>query len=255
MQLQGQQKHEFALFLPNLAELVATKRAGDALRIQDEQVYHRIVHVLRLSPQETIIAFDNHVHVYGTIEALIPKKSVNIIISAVTKNKEQTPHITLCLPLLKREAFEDAVYSAVELGVNTIQLLNTHKGQRSWSGAKDMHRAHNIVIAAAEQSKNFALPIINEPHDVAHAVDTLSKGTFNICFAVQGKPLFEGVTSVREHSPSHITLFVGPEGDFTEHEYALMEKSGMLFCALTPTILRTQQAVAVGVGAVRALLR
>ena len=43
--------------------------------------------------------------------------------------------------------------------------------------------------------------------------------------------------------------------DLTEQEKNLLQDQGFLFCALTPTILRAQQAVALSAGLIRSLLR
>jgi RsmE family RNA methyltransferase len=50
-------------------------------------------------------------------------------------------------------------------------------------------------------------------------------------------------------------LFVGPEGDLTDQEKVLLKQNGFIFCALTPTILRACEAIALGAGVVRSILR
>ena len=47
---------------------------------------------------------------------------------------------------------------------------------------------------------------------------------------------------------------VGPEGDLTLEEKAYLKQLGFVFCALTPTVLRAQQAVALGLGVLRSYL-
>ncbi len=47
---------------------------------------------------------------------------------------------------------------------------------------------------------------------------------------------------------------IGPEGDLTKEEKAYLKEQGFLFCALTPTVLRAQQAVALGLGILRSYL-
>ena len=53
---------------------------------------------------------------------------------------------------------------------------------------------------------------------------------------------------------NNIVLMVGPEGDLMGDEKAYLNGNGFVFCQLTPTILRAQQAVTVSVGALRSLL-
>ena len=50
-------------------------------------------------------------------------------------------------------------------------------------------------------------------------------------------------------------MLVGPEGDLTHEEKQFVDDHGFIFCKLTPTIMRAHQAVAVGLGVLRSMLR
>ncbi len=51
-----------------------------------------------------------------------------------------------------------------------------------------------------------------------------------------------------------LVICSGPEGDLTCEEKRMLADANFLFCALTPTVLRAQQAVAVGLGSFRSLM-
>lgn len=51
-----------------------------------------------------------------------------------------------------------------------------------------------------------------------------------------------------------LILMVGPEGDLIP-EKKLLVHAGFTFCSLTPTVLRSVQAIALGLGMFRSVLR
>jgi len=47
---------------------------------------------------------------------------------------------------------------------------------------------------------------------------------------------------------------VGPEEDLTNQKKEQLKQAKFLFCALTPTVLRSSQAIALGSGIIRSML-
>ncbi len=240
------QAHEFALYVAELHKKSFKK--GQTVELIEHDLVHRISHVLRLNEQDFLILFDRQVYIRAVIEK-ITKHAVLMHVAAIGDNIPLKPTISLWLPLLKREAFEQAVYSAVELGANEIQLIHTQKEQRHWR-EKELQRLQHIMIAAAEQSKYFALPTVHAPIPLLEAKPT----GISIFFDPQGVPFFQVIQDFHQIRPTALTMLIGPEGDLTEAEKFHLQQQNMLFVRLTPTILRAQQAVAVGLGALRSLL-
>jgi 16S rRNA (uracil1498-N3)-methyltransferase len=160
------------------------------------------------------------------------------------------------LPLLKKDDFETALYSLVELGTTTIQLIATQKTQRSWAGEKELDRCQRIMIAAAEQSKNFIIPTLIPP---IHLTEYLKKITENehpkIYFDPQGSAGLALLNNLAQQKAKHYMLMVGPEGDLTQSEKELLQAKSFYFCQLTPTVLRSVSAVILGAGIMRTLMR
>ena len=101
------------------------------------------------------------------------------------------------------------------------------------------------MISACEQSKQFIQPKIGQ----ATKLEDLNfpKDSKLICFDEHGSK----IESINKSIP--ISILVGPEGGFLDEEKSLLKKSGFNFYRLTPTILRAQEAVAVGLGIVRSI--
>jgi 16S rRNA (uracil1498-N3)-methyltransferase len=246
--------HEFAFFYPETTHIGTLTKVGALCTIDDRVLCHRVMHVLRLLPGATFILFDAHKHMACTLQS-VSERRLQATVNSYECNVCYAPHITFLLPLLKREAFEESLYALTELGVNTIQFVMTKKSQRSWGDQKELERAERIIQAAAEQSKNFALPKVNVPVSLEEAVGALPADATKIFFDPEGCRIGNVVSSVQTSINTRLVLCVGPEGDLTAEEKSYLDEHGFIFCQLTPTILRAQQAVTVSVGMLRSWLR
>lgn len=247
-------KHAFALYYKMLTALIGSLSVGDDFTLDDKAMVHRIIHIIRLRPGDSFLLFDckNNTHV---IIKTIKKADILCTLQAKAVNSIVQPSITFLLPLLKRGAIEEAIYSLVELGANEIQLVITDKVQRRWSDKKEFDRLKRILYAAAEQSKNYAFPILKEPQLLTEVIPQYSCQS-SIFFDSHGKHLDTVIQALKsEKKLSPLVLMVGPEGDLTVHEKKLLKKHNVIFCSLTQTILRSQQAAAVSLGIFRSFFR
>lgn len=235
-------KHIFAFYYPALSDAMGK----EDFSVKDLALVHRMHAVLRLQPQDTVILFDGDYEVEVTIEA-ISKKEVSVTLNAAKKIVSLKPAITVLLPFLKKDALKEALYSCVELGATSIQMIKTAKMHKT---VLNMDHLHALMIAAAEQAKNFALPTLHDAITLEAAVG----GTKNIIFFdKEGIPFFDLVRQLKNESPSAISIMIGPEGDLNTDEKQLLRHHQTIFCSLTPTVLRAQQALVVGLGALRSM--
>ncbi len=246
--------HEFSLYWSKLSGIISSLSIDGSFSIDDDTLYHRIVRVLRLSSGSIFIIFDENVHLRVQLVALPSKRAVELKLLAKNANEPLVSAITFFLPMLKRDAFEQAIYSLVELGATDIQLMSTQKAHRTWGGARERDRVRTIMIAAAEQSKQYWIPILHDPKSFSECVVQLDAGQ-NFFFDPRGKELLPIIESLRTEQTEHISLMIGPEGDLTTDEKDLLKEREVQFLRLTPTVLRAQQAVAVVMGIFRSLLR
>lgn len=235
-------KHLFATYVENYSDNYKN------FEIKDPTLYHRIVRVLRLQEGEELIIFDKQHNSVAKIKS-ISKKSITFSASKLEKNKLIQPEVTLAIGMLKKDNFEQVIYNAVALGINTIQPLATTKSQNTKLTSKDRERLEKIMVAAAEQSKNFALTQILDPIDISQFLSTCSSKQ-KIFFDFGGKSL----SSLKTNNQDNCTLLVGPEGDFSEEEKISITSAGFEAYKLTPTILKAVDAVTVGAGFIRSIL-
>ena len=209
------------------------------LVITDTDLIHRMHRVLRLEVGDTCILFDRTTWMEVTLTALA-RATITCTVIAQHDIKPWYPKIRFLLPVLKREALATAIYNLVEAGVQEIQLIQPQKVHRTFGGTKELERLERIAIAAAEQSKNFAVPDIKEPISWEEALILLQKTTSYVGDPT-GIPIFDSLGE-RRKLPDLCTLLVGPEGDFTPREYAELKEAHVISLQLTPTILRAEMA-------------
>jgi 16S rRNA (uracil1498-N3)-methyltransferase len=216
------------------------------LVINDDLLVNRISAILRLRIGEQLLLFNRQMHALVTIMN-IGKKAITVRCEAVHKNKIYSPTITALLPLLKKDDLATAVVQLVACGISAIQLIITENTQRSWGGDAEYERLERLIIASAEQAKQFAMPLLHKPILLQDAI--VHHKTL-----IVGDPLGVPFKHIMQKLPDTLrecALLVGPEADFTIQEKKLLEASGALHCSLTPTVLRSQLAVTLLAGTVR----
>lgn len=237
-----QNKHTFAVFYNELQK-------EQLITITEKNIINRIANVLRLVIDEQIILFNHKVNITGIIES-IDKKSIRVRVIESMVNVPLTPAVHLYVGLLKKESFEEVLYTATELGATSITPIISSKIHKNWWDKKFLERLHAIIIAAAEQSKNYQMPQLNDPLKFNDFITSAAAFETKLFFEPSGKNVIDMLGS--KHS-KQLHVVIGPEGDFSDEEKQQLKDAGFMLYALTPTILRSVQAVAVGLGVIRSL--
>ena len=244
------QKHNFALYYSGIQK---SKEQPNKIVINDSELVHRVIKILRLQIGDELTLFADQVAVTGIISQL-DKKSF-VVDQADWRNTAYfVPEISVALGVLKKENFENALYSCAELGANQISPIIFAK---SVNQKLNQERLEKIIISAAEQSKNFNLPLWHEPVDFLSFLKQIKQdlATIYVYCDVAGSHMFEIINQIKKQTWTKIVLIIGPEGDLTNEEKKLLSaQPNVLIMSLTPTVLRSFQAVTVALGALRSLL-
>src|SRR3989304_1305653 len=107
--------HEFAIYFAS----VSTLSVGNHT-ITDKAIHHRITRILRLQKNEMLVLFDRDIQVRAEIQS-IDRTAIALRVIEKKNNPTLVPSIHFLLPMLKRDAFEQAVYGLIEAGVSEIQ--------------------------------------------------------------------------------------------------------------------------------------
>ncbi|CAN5213398.1 N/A [soil metagenome] len=246
-------KHIFAVYV---ADLFTKQKimVGDSVPITDEDVVHRILTVLRMEIGQELMLFDEKHHYLVVIADTKKNKALRIEIDTIFPNTQPKLEINFVLPLLKKEALEEVIYSLTEIGVTSISLVITSKSQKQLTD-KELIRLQKMKVAAAEQSKNYTMPIINKPIAFERFCTEFGKNaTPAVLFEPSGNSALELISELKQKKIKKIACLIGPEAGLTTLEIELATQIGFKPCKLTGTVLRAVQAAAVGAGLIASLL-
>jgi 16S rRNA (uracil1498-N3)-methyltransferase len=122
---------------------------------------------------------------------------------------------------------------ATELGIRDIQPLIM---DRSIKRDLNIDRSINLIQTAAKQSMRSRFPKINIPVKLK---ELLSQDGRFICANI-GET--NSLSDINFRKNEKITIIIGPEGDFSDHEMQLMQNNRVQFYNLGKRRLRSETA-------------
>ncbi|MDU4245376.1 MAG: 16S rRNA (uracil(1498)-N(3))-methyltransferase, partial [Varibaculum cambriense] len=142
---------------------------------------------------------------------------------------------------------EQAVESAVELGISRVRPWAAGRSIVQWKGAKVQRGAkkwESLLQAAAKQSRRANWPQLDPLADSRQLRDSIaaksSEEEFLLLDPDSSLPLIEAWEQVS--SAKMIHLIVGPEGGVSPEETADFCAAGAITARLGPTVLRSSSA-------------
>jgi 16S rRNA (uracil1498-N3)-methyltransferase len=151
--------------------------------------------------------------------------------------------ITLLLSVVKFDAFEWAIEKATELGVSTIVPLAAERSEKALLAAatKRADRWRKILLEASQQSRRVRVPLLSDlaRPDIAFAS---RKDGLRVMLSERATapPLRKALQGQKAEKA---ILAIGPEGGWTDAEFAAAQSGGFLEASLGRLILRTETAV------------
>jgi len=221
--------------------------------IRSPELARRMFTILRLNTGERIQLFSESCVLIIALEpSQRPKDTIIGRVIHCMTIAPQTHRQSAYIGLLKKESFEEAVHHATVTGATHIIPLITAKSRKSLLNPREAERLTTIMIAACEQSKNYHIPKLENPQLLATAL-SFQPNTHAIGFEATGQSFLHMLSAMGQTPMHDLQFFIGPEGGFTQEECTLMKTAGVSFYQLTPTILRSQEAVCLAGGMLSAL--
>jgi 16S rRNA (uracil1498-N3)-methyltransferase len=151
--------------------------------------------------------------------------------------------VTLLLALVKFDAFEWAIEKATELGVGAIVPLAAGRSEKPLltAAAKRAERWKKILLEASQQSRRVRVPVLVGMAKPESAFASSRDGLrVMLSERLTASPLRKVLQS---QQATKATLAIGPEGGWTDAEFASAQSCGFLEASLGRLILRTETAV------------
>ena len=211
-------------------------RPGDTIAIRGDE-FHHAARVVRVREGEEVEVFDGRgFAASGRVESLASDHVV-VHVDALIENRESPIDVHLAMAIIQLDKFDLVLQKATELGVRTIVPIITDRAEvrpERYRGKGE--RWERIVFEATKQCGRAVIPQVETP--VAFRDAITRPGT---------KVIFDADAEPAEVPGGPVTLFIGPEGGWTDEELALARQHGAVFQRLGPRRLRAETAAIVAV--------
>ncbi len=206
-----------------------------ALFLEAEEARH-CLQVLRKKTGELIHITDGKGTIAEAVLTAINKRQCQFSLKDTITQPKRPFQISIGIaPTKNQERIEWAVEKMVETGVENIYFIQTKNSERT---KINFSRIQKKALEAMKQSFQYYLP---EIHDI-QKLETFLETPFDAeqKFAgLQDAPLLLKDQAKKEKKQ---LILIGPEGDFTEDEKALLILKGFMPASLGPNRLRTETA-------------
>ncbi|HTK28359.1 MAG TPA: 16S rRNA (uracil(1498)-N(3))-methyltransferase [Vicinamibacterales bacterium] len=225
----------------------------DVLLPRDEAEH--LTRVLRLTVGDTVAVFDGRGNEFLARVAAADRRDVRVqILSRVQPAAEPAVPLTLVQAVLKSDRMDEIVRDAVMLGVAAIQPVVTARAEVTVAallrGAR-VDRWKRVALASVKQSRRAVLPEIRTPLTfdtfLSEPLPELALMLVEPTAAADAEP-FAAIRAAQ--TPHDACVIVGPEGGWTEAEWAGARRSGIRLVTLGH---RTLRADAVPIAAISVL--
>ena len=219
---------------------------GGAAVVTGQERRH-LADVLRVQPGESFLATDGE----GTEYVLEAERADRQeLLARVVEQRSRPPgpgrRLTLAIAPPKGGRMEIAVEKTVECGIGRIVPLETARSVVK--GRDDSARAdrwRRVARSATAQAGRWHLTEITEVRTLTQAFREAAGG--RILLAHPALTSTSIANALEGAGTDRVTIFVGPEGGFTDEELAEGEGFGAVPVSLGPTRLRTETAAIVAV--------
>ena len=205
--------------------------------------------VLRLGIGTEVEVFDDAGGVAkGAIVALEPLVAVQIDAIDGGGGGENVIDITVAAAVPKGDRADWMVEKLSELGVARFVPLATARSVVLPEGKNKRERWQRLATESAKQSRRRGVMRIEELTKV-HSATRQAAGMRAIVLSTESgaKPILEALAD----TPARVTLFIGPEGGWTDEELRLFQQHDVSPAKLTDTILRVETAALVAAAVAR----
>ncbi len=213
---------------------------GALLPIMDERAHH-LIKVVRLKEGEKLLLMNGEGLIAEAQVHEIRKRDLTVkVLKSILHPKNNFIELALAIP--SKDAMEDVLRQAVELGITHIQPLLTSYSEKNFEFAE---RHQRIFESALIQSNNPYFPTVSKTQSFDDFCQKIDKQKTYLYFCSRSQ------STQLQTTDTPMTLIIGPEGGFSlEEEEILQTRANVKFIHLPSYILRTPTAVSCACGLV-----
>jgi 16S rRNA (uracil1498-N3)-methyltransferase len=226
-------------FLVDRFEGNAASLTGDAAR--------HLGQVLRAEPGRQFELSDGSSVWLARVER-VTKQRVEFALLEALPAREPSLRIALCISIVKFDRFEWCLEKATELGVAEIIPLAAARSEKGLLAAAPKRAARwaRILMESAQQSRRVRAPLLRPLSRPSEAFAAQSGSAVRVLLSerAHASPIRELLAE--SAGSTGAALAIGPEGGWTDEEFAAAKGAGFREASLGEQILRTETAVIAG---------
>lgn len=218
---------------------------GDLILLNEPQTISHLCFAMRVRVGENLKLIDENKISYFCKITEITKKELKAQILKSEKSRRILPFkLNLIQSVLKLEAQNLAISNAVQLGVAQIYpVISTHSTFKLNLAQSKLEKWQKIALEAFKQCERGDLPIICEPLQLKEA---LGKKKNIIIFGEKNVNSTLKKTLNNFENLEEINVVIGPEGGFSEDEFAYFKENNYPILSLGNLILKAPNAITAG---------
>jgi len=223
--------------------------SGDELFLTGREAHHAL-DVLRLRRGERVTVLDGAGRQFLCETQAHDRDKLRLNILEKRKIPPPPYRITLLQAVPKGKLIESIIQKATELGAfRVIPLLServvTHLDEKG--SVNKAEKWQGVAVEAIKQCGAAWLPRVEPPTTPQEFIARGEKFELPLIASLQAgskhpRAYFREFEKTHRRLPSTVSMWVGPEGDFSPEEYGLIQKSGALPISLGQLVLRAETA-------------
>ena len=212
--------------------------------------------VLRLEKGTVFTAKDTSDNYYEATledEGTLLLKPTDTLLDSLSGYSGLFAPIDVYVSILKGKKNESVVRALTEIGVRKIIFMDTENAQEHDFSSHQKERLETILKEAVQQSGSRP-PILSGPVPFFTAIEKAEGKKVILHQSLRGKTTYIEKVFSNHDIKNVASLFIGPEGGFSDQECVLAENNGFYPVLLRTNILRAETAAVYTAAAVQSLL-
>jgi 16S rRNA (uracil1498-N3)-methyltransferase len=211
---------------------------------------HHAEHVLRVRRSDRVVVLDGAGHEFLCEVQECGRHEVTLALIEQRSQPVPPCRLTLLQAVPKGKIMEAIIQKATELGVSRIVPLLSERVVPQIEDKTGAHKVEKWRLAAIEAIKQCGsawLPAVNPPLPPKQFLARAESPEMSLLASLQSgsrptRDYFRAFYAKFGRMPQSVSVWVGPEGDFTPNETLLIKANGALPITLGRLILRTETA-------------
>ncbi|HEV8544220.1 MAG TPA: RsmE family RNA methyltransferase [Verrucomicrobiae bacterium] len=222
---------------------------GERINLSEREFHHAGA-VLRLKEGERVSALDGAGSELLCVVEKITKRGITLRVTQRNSVPRLPYALTLVQAIPKGKTMELVVQKAAELGAARVvpivaERTVTHLDEDN--AETKVQKWNWVAIDAIKQCGSAWLPTIPPPRTPAQYLASAERSELNLIATLQPDAQHPRVhlrdfQHEKSRKPKTVSVWVGPEGDFTPAEINAVRSAGALPISLGPLILRSETA-------------